>query len=193
MRSSGCSVRIASIQPCASRRAIARAALGLQQRVLQPGPRVVDVEVGRHDVVVARRSPPAARRRERLRHAGSAARTRRACSRTSGPAADCRSAGRGRRRGRRRPRPRGSGCACRPGRRAARADFDRLRAPREDRDAVPGRSGRARPRRSPASRIAFAGKRLVGRLELLQAGDVRRFRSQPLEQARQARPMPLTL
>ena len=95
---------------------------------------------------------------ERRARARSGARTRPACSRTSGPAADCRSAGRSRRRARRRPRPRCSApgvSSSSPGR--PRRDVDRLGAARQDRDAVPGPLAATRPRRSRRRAIAARG------------------------------------
>ena len=53
MRSPGCSVRTASVQPCLARAVRRRAHLGAEQRIVAPALRLVDVELGRHDVEVA--------------------------------------------------------------------------------------------------------------------------------------------
>ena len=128
---------------------VALAALGLQQRVLQPRARVVDVEVGGHDVVVAGEHHRMAARLAAPPRARSAARTTRACSRTWGRAAGCRWAGRGSRRRCRRPPPRCSGSGRRRDRPAARAGSRSAPRPWRGSRRRSTSAGRARSRRSP--------------------------------------------
>ena len=155
---------------------------------------LVDVESRSAPRCSRRPAPPAGRCRSSAARARSGARTRRACSRTSGPAAGCRWAGRGRRRARRRPPPRGSGCACRRVAGQAAARLDRRRAARQDRDAVAATSGRARSRRSRrrADRRRREGRR---RAPSAPAGRRRRAATSSSHSSRRGRRplMPLTL
>ena len=172
MRSSGMELAH-RVGPALLRRSLWNAArdLGPEQRVVDPALRLVDVELGRHDVVVAGQDDRRPCSSAASRRSASAARTRSACSRTSAPAPDCRSAGRGSRSAT--PLDGGLDVAAvqvvRIARQAA-PRLDRLRAPREDRDAVPAllavpdravaRVARSRaPGTSPAAPSAPAGRR----------------------------------
>ena len=149
---------MASTQPWSRMLLKSGAAFRLHQRVLRVGFRRVDVAVGRHDVVVAGQHDRQPGRVKLARHGPRGAPSMPACSRISGPAADCRSARRGRRSARRSPPPRCSGFACRPDRPAAPC------ASRSARGRAPGWrrrstiSGRARPRRIRRFSIAPCGK-----------------------------------
>ena len=115
----------------ANKPAVRLAHLRPKQRIVHPALRLVDVEIGRHHVVIAGKHDGCRRTREARRRARSNARTSGACTRTWGRARDCRWAGRGSRSPCRSPWPRCSGCGCRRDRRADRAVFQpgRCRGP----------------------------------------------------------------
>ena len=168
-------MRIASVQPCSSRRAKARAAFRLDQRVLVIGLGRIDIAVGRHDIVVAGQHHRHTRRLELAPHARSAARSRRACSRISARAAGCRSARTAMRHDavHRRLDVAALAIVRIAGQLAAGHDRLRCRAPGSRRHSTI--SGRARPRRSPPCRSAAAGNSRP----LLSAPAGRRRRASP--------------
>src|SRR2546428_533818 len=165
---------------------VALAALGLQQRILAPGARVVDIEVRRHHVVVAREHHRMAARPQALRMLDQALEPRqlvielrpglRIAVRQIQAAADDPL----------HPRLQITPLlVLRIARQLAPAHA-RVRALREDRHPVPRHL--PSPQR-PISRIADRLDRQarVGRLQLLQADDIRRFFLQPLQQMREPR------
>ena len=158
--------------------------LGPEQRVIHPPFRLVDVEFGRNHVVIAGQHDRRSARQKLGGMRDQPLEPAQLVCRISGPAQDCRWAGRGSRSTCRRSPLRCSGCGDRPGRRASRAGFRSVACRARGWRRRSSFSGRARSPRSRRRESRFAG--IFPGLQFLQADDVGRRLLKPAQQNGQA-------